>query len=258
MIREAGRGDFAGLIPDSEAAVKLLGLAEAYGGQPFVRFWRIDGPAGAAGYLSLLDGTAVLALLSGAVPETEEETAAFLAMQPEIRCVRTSEGTGRRIAGEGWRLETGAVMTPAPSLQEPSKAPVNLTPREIYPVLQACFGGAVPPFSPWYVDVSHRLRHGNCRIVGFREGGGAAACAMTTAECAGAAVIGAVATLPSCRGKGYASADVLTLAHALAGEGRRVYLSPKNEAARRLYAILGFAECGRWAELSRSDQGTCK
>lgn len=254
MIREAESEELKKLTPDSEAAVRILGLAEAYGKQPFVRFWQITKADHPVGYLSLLDGAAVLALNAAAVRDIAEETAAFLSMQPEIRYVRTSAETARRIAGDNWKLETGTVMTPGEALQTPLKVPERLTPREIYPVLAACFGDEMPPFSPWYVDVSHRMRHGCCRIAGFREHDGPAACAMTTSECAGAAIIGAVATLPSCRGKGYASASVLTLARTLMSEGRIVYLSPKNEAAHRLYAHIGFTDCGHWGTLSRIEQ----
>ena len=67
----------------------------------------------------------------------------------------------------------------------------------------------------------------------------------------GGAVIGAVATLPDYRGRGYASACVSTLAASLQKEGRRIYLSPKNAGAQRLYAGLGFVPCGEWGTLQR-------
>ena len=102
-----------------------------------------------------------------------------------------------------------------------------------------------------YADVHHRLRHGLCRLAAVETDGGVAACAMTTAECAGGAVIGAVATLPDYRGRGYASACVSTLAASLQKEGRRIYLSPKNAGAQRLYAGLGFVPCGEWGTLQR-------
>lgn len=262
MIREAKAEDFAILIPDTEAAVRVRTLAEVYGpGLPFLRLW-CDGEGG---FASLMDGAAVLSLPRG----LNAEWAAFISMQPEAASVRTDGETARLLASaEGWRVETGAVMAPGPALAEPAAVPVPLSPRECWPVLEAAFPGALPSFSAWYVDVSHRLRHGYARIVGFREDGGEppetpgkpVSAAMTVAECGpaacepaygGAALIGAVATLPAGRGRGYASAAVLTLARTLLAEGRRVFLSPKNAHAHALYTRIGFVECGEWGSLKR-------
>ncbi len=251
MIRQAVREDVDALAPDSEGAVKLLGLLRAYGfEQPFVRLWCVTQQGQADGWISLLDGAATVVLRPDAA--VSEELAAFLCMQPEIRSVRTSDEVARKLAAYGgWTLETGVVMTPGRELQQPTVQPEILSPRECYPVLSACFGECMPPFEAWYVDVSHRVRHGCCRIVGLREQGSPYACAMTTAECDGGALIGAVATLPQGRGKGAASANVLTLAHSLMNEGRRVYLSPKNEHAHALYTRIGFEDCGGWGSLRR-------
>ncbi|HIW74489.1 MAG TPA: GNAT family N-acetyltransferase [Firmicutes bacterium] len=255
MIREAAAEDLSRLIPDTEAAVRIRALADAYGpGLPFLRLW-CDGEGG---FASLMDGTMTLSLPRG----LNAEWAAFASMQPEAAGVRTDGETARRLAAAGgWRVETGAVMAPGPALAAPRRDPETLTPREAYPVLAACFAGSLPPFSAWYVDVSHRVRHGLCRLSGFKEGGAAVSTAMTVAECGpapcepvpygGAALIGAVATLPAGRGKGYASAAVLTLARGLLAEGRRVFLSPKNARAHALYAGIGFADAGEWGSLKR-------
>lgn len=236
----------------------------------------------------------------------------------------------------------GASLSP----EMPDSVLVSPAPREVYPLLCACFGDTLPPFESWYADVSHRLRHGHCRLVGVRAGETLAACAMTTAECppdlragrpsrapegvaaewpegaaaewlegaasewpegpaaellegaaaewlkgpagsanaalpgapespaaagspagyaegtkynrqgdtlynGGAALIGAVATLPAYRGRGFASRCVSALAAALQAENRRVLLSPKNSPAEALYTRLGFAVCGEWGEIHR-------
>lgn len=250
MIRLAKAQDFESFVPDSEGAVRILGLIAAYGAdRPFIRCWCVLCGAEIAGFVSLLDGAATLTMRDGGVTE---ELAAFLGMQPEIQSVRTSGAAARTLAAfGGWSVETGSVMTPGGQQKEPEQRPEELSAREVYPVLKNCFT-ELPPFESWYADVSHRVRHGCCRIVGFREEGKPVACAMTTAECQNAAVIGGVATLPEGRGKGYASANVLTLARTLQGEGKRVFLSPKNEHARALYVGLGFVECGQWGSLNRS------
>ncbi len=255
MIREATGEDLKMLIPDNEAAVRIRALADTYGpGLPFLRLW-CDGEGG---FVSLMDGAMTLSLPRG----LNAEWAAFAAMQPEVVSIRTDGNTARLFAASGgWRVETGAVTAPGPALLSPEKEPEPLTPREAYPVLETCFAGSLPPFSAWYVDVSHRVRHARCRLVGFKEEGAPVSSAMTVAECGpapcepvaygGAALIGAVATLPAGRGKGYASAAVLALARDLLAEGRRVFLSPKNAQAHALYARIGFVDAGEWGTLKR-------
>ena len=85
-----------------------------------------------------------------------------------------------------------------------------------------------------------------CRIAGVTEQGKTVSCAMTVAETETVWMIGAVATHPACRGRGYASAVVRSLVASGQAAGKRVLISPKNEAARSLYERLGFAVCGTW------------
>ena len=105
MIREMTPERLRGIQPDSEAATKLLALTEAYGLEcPFVRYWEGEGRLAAA----LMEGR--LTLFS---PEDiGEETALFISMQPEIRCLRTDRASAERLGCllPGWRLETGQVM----------------------------------------------------------------------------------------------------------------------------------------------------
>lgn len=252
MIRQAKEVDFTTLPAYTEAGARILGLAAAYGTkQSFVHFWCAEEQDKITAWISLLDGAATLAAVTDD-EETLAEIALFLSMHPEVNTLRTSEQAGQAVASLcGWPMECGAVMTPGEKLTAPSRQPQTLSPRQAYPLLADCFEGGLPPFESWYVDVSHRMRHSCCRLVGFEENGEAVACAMTTAECSRSALIGAVATAPQARGRGYASANVLSLAHALLAEGKTVLLSPKNEAARALYERIGFVACGQWASLRR-------
>ena len=114
-----------------------------------------------------------------------EEIAVFFAMHPEIVNVRTSRIAAGEIAKSGvWQAEYGSVMTTGANTEQPTKKPEPLFPREVYPVLKACFED-MPEFEAWYADVSYRIRHGFCRIAGFRHEGVPVSCAMTTSECKG-------------------------------------------------------------------------
>lgn len=245
MIRAVDGCVLTSLPPRSEAAVRIRCLAEAYGtdGAAFLQFWQGEGGS----VLSLMDGA--VTLLAGA---DWEEAGLFVQMHPEAAALRTDRETARRLSAllPGWTLDTGEVMRPAKRFS-PSSLTCALPPRIVYPVLAAAFGDKAPLFDGWYVDVSHRLRHGFCRIAAVAEGEEAVAVAMTTAECGEAAVIGGVATLPEKRGRGYASACVSALTAALQAEGKEVFLSPKNEGARRLYEKLGFESAGGWGSLTR-------
>ena len=247
MIREAGKAELSRLLPDREAAVRIRALCEAYGTRySFLRFW--SGDRGEC--IALMDGQAILVCDTADLYPDNDELLCFLSMQPEIRSIRTDAQTAEWLfAHLGGHLKTGEVMQPTRKFIESSAMVKPFAERETYPLLERVFGDAVPPFEAWYVDVSHRRRRDLCRIVGIEERGEAAAVAMTVAECTGHALIGAVATAPQCRGKGYASACVSTLTQLLQYEKKQVWLSPKNEKAKCLYEHLGFKTVGRWGSL---------
>ena len=233
-------GEWTPLTSATEAAVKINALVAAYGTTaPFLRVY-----AGETATLAIMDGDAVL-------DGDSEEARLFLTMDPSVRRVRTDEINARRLAAM-WQTDAlcGDVMTPAATMTvDPAVEP--LSPRDYWAVIQAVFGDALPAFDAWYTDVSHRWRHEQCRLVGIRESGQPVAVAMTTAEDPHRGVIGAVATLPTHRGRGYAGRIVTSLATTLEAAGKTVYLSPKNEYARALYERLGFIPCGRYGQVVR-------
>lgn len=227
----------------TEAAVRQRGLYAAYGTErEFLRFYEDD----SGNHLSVLEDTAVLD-----VTGDSEEMRLFLTMSPDIRYVRTDKETARRLASE-WNIgyKTEAVMK-APEACVRFDTVCSLEPRAIYPVLQDGFTDGVPPFDSWYADVHHRYRRGLSDCVGVLENDRVAACAMTVACCEDAALIGAVATRPESRGKGYASACVLTLSSMLQQKNKMVLLSPKNEYAHRLYDKIGFTVVGEWGSVEK-------
>lgn len=246
MIQTATLENFEKYTPRSEAGIRILSLVQAYDAdRPFLRFWR--GEYGSA--ISLMDGHAVMEVQ----PQERDELFIFLTMQPEVRSVRTDEENARLLAALWPRssLETGVILTLPTRAVPTGPAELTTSPRDIYPILQSGFGDTLPAFDSWYADVSHRMRHGVCRAAVVREQDKPVACAMTVAQWRDGAVLGAVATLPEYRSKGYASACVTTLAAVLQEEGRRIHICPKNEGARRLYERLGFTPCGSWGELQR-------
>lgn len=233
-------------LPETEAGIRIAGLLEAYGPDcPFVRFWQAD----EGGLVALLDGMAVA---EHSMQTDREELYLFLSMQPEIRSVRTDAAFAAILAKRwGTTAKTGSVMRLERDLPPDDRVQPPASPRSVYPLLAQCFEDGLSAFDSWYVDVSHRLRHGCCHMVVLRDAQGPAATAMTVAECHGAALLGAVATRPDCRGRGYASACVSTLAHTMLAKGKAVWICPKNPAAQRLYERLHFTVCGDWGVVSK-------
>lgn len=247
MIQE-WRGGSLLVGVETEAAIRIRGQAAAYGaGCPFLPIWTTEH----GGAVSLLDGAAVLAIGE----EDWEESALFLSMRRDVTSVRTDARTAAYLAdrGSGGDLQTGQVMRLERPFPERPGGALTPSPGEVYPLLAACFPGAMPPFEAWYVDVSHRLRHGAGRLAVVRQGGEIVSTAMSVAECEGAALLGAVATRADCRKKGYAAACLSALIRDLGN--RQIYIAPKNEPAARLYAELGFAVCGEWGALAYKQEG---
>ncbi len=243
MIRRVDTSSVSLWRPTTEAGVRQCGQYAAYGaGHDFLRFYEDDN----GNHLSVLENTAVLDACADS-----EEMRLFLTMDPEIRYVRTDKATAKCLAKDwGVPFKSEAVMQ-APERIVVSDMAVRVSPSEVYPVLCEGFSEGVPPFDSWYADVHHRYRRGLCDCIGVYDGDRLAACAMTVARCETAALIGAVATLPAARGRGYASACVLTLAYELQQDNTKVMLSPKNEYAHRLYTKIGFTTIGEWGSVEK-------
>ncbi len=213
MIARADSAAVALWKPDNEAALRQCGQFAAYGAErDFLRFYQDD----SGNRLSVFENAATLYAVDDA-----EEMRLFLTMDPTVISVRTDAQTARLLSLDwGVSYDTEAVMA-APKDAAAFERVSEIALKDSYSVLLEGFGKeALPPFDSWYTDVHHRVRHGVCRLVGVYDNDKAAASAMTVAECDSAALIGAVATCPSARGKGYASACVLTLAALLQKEGK--------------------------------------
>ncbi len=61
-------------------------------------------------------------------------------------------------------------------------------------------------------------------------------------------LLGAVATSPASRGRGYASGLVSSLAAQYSSAGKEVFLFCRNDSLLGFYKKIGFAPAGKWAE----------
>lgn len=251
MIRYCEPGELAALLsflPKDPFGCKIESNLHAYGlTAPFAGAWLQQNEAkGITAALSKVDGAAVLCAGENADFDEIEEFMPFAG----IETLLCDEAAGRHLGGD---KRFGPVMRlQKPPLSEGHGQAVMHPPiKGLYDVLceSGLFGGAPPEFARFYVDVSHRIRHGCSDSAGVYEGERLAAVAMAVAKTKTAALLGAVAARPGCRGKGYGSSAVLALLQNL--QDRAVYLLREPEKNKHFYERLGFADCGAWCEKSR-------
>lgn len=238
MIRE--------LIPEDlidctggEAAIRIAGLAAAYGTQaPFIRYYA---DADGKNRLAVMDGTAIFHAPDG----VNEEWRRFLCLLPDIERVRTDAVAGETLSAL-WKTPArrGILMRYAGEQPIDTATEGLPAPDKLYALLCRCFA-EMPPFESWYVDVSHRVRHGVCHIATLWRGETCISNAISVAETNTQALLGAVCTDAAYRGQGGAARCIRALIRQLSG--RQIFLSPKTDDVIPFYEKLGFVPCGTWA-----------
>lgn len=240
MIRSACESDVRDLC-GSEAAIRIAAAYEAYGlDTSFLQIFADDSLT----RMSLMDGVAVLHAPCG----INDEWRCFISMQSDIRVVRTDADSAAVLADE-WNVpyKSGDFMTYCETVTIESVQTDTARYEELYTFLSEYF--TLPSFDSWYVDVSHRVRHGSCHIASVLRNDYVVCNAMTVAETQNDALLGAVATHPQWRRQGLAAGCIGRLVEQLSA--KRVHISPVDEYARKLYEKLGFSVSGSWGEVSR-------
>lgn len=98
-------------------------------------------------------------------------------------------------------------------------------------------------FDAWYVDISHRIRHGAAKAVTLNIDDEIVSSAILSSIYKGDAVIAAVKTNPKYRKKGYGSALVSAMCFDVSGD---VYLMREKDKNESFYKKLGFENIGNW------------
>lgn len=227
-------------------ACKILSASTAYGTQlPFAQFWvqLLDDEMPVAAILKLDD---ILTLCTSQDSNYHElkELINILTVKHVLCDLSAVQALNLPIAQQG-KIMVYHNVKPLPiiNFEEPSSL------KEVHQLLCACkTDNFTPPeFEPFYLDMSHRVRHGAARVVGIRQNETLISCAMTIAQTKKAVVISAVATLPAYQKHGFGRQAVFALISQLPQEKCFIFRAQNENAA--FYLSLGFAPYGEWAEL---------
>lgn len=124
------------------------------------------------------------------------------------------------------------------------KLEISLSPslNDVYDVLDSCRSEdfQVAPFDGFYVDMSHRIRHGGGRCAAVYQNNCPTACAMATAITDKKVLLGGVACRPECRRLGFGGAAVSALVSSF--KEKDVFLMRQKNQNREFYYSLGFED----------------
>lgn len=213
-------------------AQKIRALLVSYGLKyDFCRFY-----AGECGFLGELNGSFVLS-------ESGEcdygELAEFLAFGgfAELFC---SERAGERLAELlSCRLQRVNVMRfESPGI--PCETVVNPLLDDVYAILKTAFD---IEYEPWYLDMSHRIRHG---VAQFRMLDGSVLAVQHDLN--GEALLSQIATIPEKRGQGNARRLISAVCAELSDSAVYVIC---EDGLRGFYEKLGFRRTGGACRLLR-------
>jgi len=222
---------------------RIQSTATAYGlDEPFAQFWT----QGETAALCKLDDVITLDVSDSA---DFEELKDFIRMTgaKQLLCgTGSAERLGLPVAFKGEIMVYHNRIKPDP--QEVFEWNPSL--REIYALLCECATDTfVPPeFEPFYMDLSHRIRHNAAAAVGIRKAETLVSCAICVAQTADQAIISAVATRPELQGKGLGRAALSALFSQLKQEN--IYIFRAHNENERFYRDFGFTSIGQFAELS--------
>lgn len=231
MIKRAFfEGDMKYLPLENVWAQKIRALMLSYGTKyDFCRFYVGEFQAGRA-FLGELNGSVVL---SESGKCDFEEIAEFLTFSgfSELFC---SENAGRSLSRMlPWNLQIVNIMRFVGKAQ-PYDIETEPMLDNVYKILKTAFD---IEYEPWYLDMSHRIRHG---VSAFRVMNGSALAIQYNIN--GEALLSQVATIPEMRGKGNARRLISAVCAELSES--EVYVICKDELLE-FYGKSGFCltEC---------------
>lgn len=241
MIKKTELPETLAPFADSAFGCRILSTAEAYGFQePFAQIWTQDSSAA----LCKLDDVMILEAHADA---DYGELTDFIRMSGAQRLLCSAEVAER--TGFSTVL-SGQIMAyhNTEKTEPPAGFELNPSLRELYALLSECRTETfVPPeFEPFYLDLSHRIRHGTALSAGIRQGEALVSCAVCIAKTEDRAIVSAVACKPERRQQGYGHAALAALVSQL--EQWEIFVFRAQGENEAFYRSFGFTPCGAFAE----------
>lgn len=224
--------ELCGLPKSGVEAQKIRALLLAYGTDyDFCRFYASENVISAGFYDDFI-------LCSLGEPDYDE-LCGFLSFSGFSR-IFCAENTGK-ILSEKLSLNRKRLnlMRFSGILRQTAASVSEVSLSDAYDVLKTSFDFE---FEPWYLDMSHRIRHNISRLYGYNG-----SVLAVQHDIRGEALLSQIATVPEKRGKGNASALISAVCRKL--EGSKVYLLCEDDLAA-FYVRNGFEFCGIKNELS--------
>lgn len=218
---------------------KIAALVQAYGFEKsFACFW-LD-PKSETVFCQA-DGDMII---SGTVLNHDETRSFLHAVGPAgILCaVKNAETLSLPVTQSGDILKKQLKPGMAKKLDP---AEVNI--REVYTLLEE--NGMVDEFEPFYLDLSHKLRHGTARVFTQRQEKELAGCAVVSAISEDAAILSAVAVKQELRRQGIGTRLIRQAEESL--PGKTMYVFREKEKNREFYRELEYARVDTWVYSKR-------
>ena len=212
---------------------KISSIATAYGFDKSFALFLLDTEEDVV--YCLVDG---VMLLSGTVLNGDAARQFIRASgAKEILCaVRNAEA----LALQPW--ESGDVLkriiAPGPCPQPPPMPSV----REIYALLEQV--GMVDEFEPFYLDLSHKLRHQAALALTVPGEGGLTACAVVSSISQRGAILSALAVQEESRRQGIGSRLVRQMEGYF--PGKAIYVFREKQKNKEFYRNLGYSKADTW------------
>ncbi len=227
MIRRIPAGEAPELPKNGVEAQKIRALWMAYSAKyDFCRFYASENAV-----VCVQDGDAVLCVTGESCDF--DELADFFTFCG-VRKIFCSEEAGKRLSKLiGCKLQSVNLMCFA---GEPLSAEIETAPplQEVFEVIQQAFLLSEAAYEPWYLDMSHKIRHGVSKA--YRLGGSVV---IVQYHQNGEALLSQVATLPSERGKGNAAKLIKAVCAEYIGSAVRIICS---DELIPFYRKIGFVE----------------
>ena len=213
---------------------KIASIANSYGfDKSFANFW-LNTEEDVV--YCLVDGAM---LPSGTVPhgDASRELLHVVGAREVLRAVRNAEAMNLT------PTQVGDVLK---HTQEPGDLPKELPPsvniREIYTLLEKA--GMIGEFEPFYLDLSHKLRHNEALALTERGPEGLRACAVVSSISQRGAILSALAVREGMRRQGLGTRLVRRAESYF--PGKMLYVFREQHKNKEFYKSLGFTKTDTW------------